>query len=149
DNHFSLVFDVFDNRRSNILWMRNASVPTSTGLTLPRENIGKITNRGFDFELAYQNRSTGGFSYNIALNGGYARNKITYWDEEPGAPDWQRSTGKPIPTNPENVSLDLYYQSIGIFRDQAAIDAYPHWSGARPGDIIFKDVNNDGVIDGN
>lgn len=31
--------------------------------------------------------------------------------------------------------------------DQAAVDAYPHWNGARPGDIIFEDINEDGVID--
>jgi len=42
----------------------------------------------------------------------------------------------------------LYYQAIGIFQDQAAIDKYPHWANARPGDVIFQDVNNDGVIDG-
>jgi hypothetical protein len=42
----------------------------------------------------------------------------------------------------------LNYQAIGIFKDQAAVDAYPHWAGAQPGDVIFKDVNGDGVIDG-
>ena len=42
----------------------------------------------------------------------------------------------------------LYYNAIGIFKDQAAIDAYPHWAGAVPGDVIFEDVNNDGKIDG-
>jgi hypothetical protein len=43
----------------------------------------------------------------------------------------------------------LFYQAIGIFRDQAAVDAYPHITGARPGDIIFKDVNGDQKIDAN
>jgi hypothetical protein len=38
------------------------------------------------------------------------------------------------------------YQSLGIFKDQAAVDAYPHWSGAKPGDVIFKDVSGDGII---
>ena len=33
------------------------------------------------------------------------------------------------------------YNAIGVFEDQAAVDAYPHWSAARPGDIIFQDVN--------
>jgi hypothetical protein len=42
----------------------------------------------------------------------------------------------------------MYYESIGIFKDQDAVNAYPHWANARPGDIIFKDVNNDDVIDG-
>jgi TonB-linked SusC/RagA family outer membrane protein len=140
-------FDYFDNRRSQILWWRNASVPTSTGLTLPRENIGKVTNRGFDFNIGYQNQSQD-LQYNISLNGGYSKNQITFWDESPGRPEWQQSTGKPIPSDPNSPDGDLYYEAIGIFRDQEAIDSYPHWDGAMPGDVIFKDVNEDGIIDG-
>jgi TonB-linked SusC/RagA family outer membrane protein len=140
-------FDYFDYRRSNILWKRNASIPQSTGLTLPRENIGKVTNHGFDFHIRYQDRIQK-VGYSISFNGGYARNKITFWDEAPGREPWQVSTGHPIPTDPENADNDLYYQAIGIFRDQAAVDAYPHWENARPGDIIFKDVDDDGKITG-
>ena len=141
----SVTFDYFDYRRSDILWKRNASVPTTTGLTLPRENIGKVTNRGFDFDLSYKDK-LGELKYQISLNGGLAKNKITFWDEAPGAPVYQQSTGHPIPTNTSSVGDDLYYQAIGIFKDQAAIDAYPHWTGARPGDVIFKDENEDGKI---
>ena len=148
DNKLSVEGDFFYNKRSNILWQRNASVPTTTGLTLPRENIGKVTNKGFEFNIGYRNKIND-LMYNVSLNGGYATNKITFWDEAPGRPEYQKSTGKPIPSDPANVDSDLYYEAIGIFRDQAALDAYPHWPGARPGDIIFKDVNGDGQIDAN
>ncbi|MDR2118443.1 MAG: TonB-dependent receptor [Tannerellaceae bacterium] len=148
ENRLSFEADVFYNKRSNILWQRNASVPTSTGLTLPRENIGKVTNKGFEFNLGYRNKIEQ-FKYTLSFNGGYAANKITYWDEAPGRPEWQRSTGKPIPSNPSSVDSDLYYEAIGIFKDQAAVEAYPHWPGARPGDIIFNDVDGNGVIDAN
>jgi hypothetical protein len=40
------------------------------------------------------------------------------------------------------------YDCIGVFADQAAVDAYPHWSGAKPGDLIFRDVSGDGTITG-
>lgn len=146
DHKLYFEFDYFDYRRSNILWWRNASVPASTGLSLPRENIGKVTNNGVDFSLSYHNEIQD-FKYNITLNGGYAKNKITFWDEAPGSPEWQQSTGKPIPTG-SNVGNDLYYEAIGIFRDEAHVNSYPHWENARPGDIIFKDVNNDGAING-
>jgi len=43
----------------------------------------------------------------------------------------------------------MYYVAIGIFKDSAAVANYPHWAGARPGDIIFRDVNGDGKIDAN
>jgi TonB-linked SusC/RagA family outer membrane protein len=148
NNKLSLTFDYFDYRRSNILWNRNASVPRSSGLTLPRENIGKVTNQGFDYDFSY-NDKIGEVNLQLTLNGGYSKNKITFWDEAPGAPEYQRSTGKPIPTNPSNVNNDLYYQVIGVFRDQEHVESYPHWAGARPGDLIFEDVNNDGQIDAN
>jgi TonB-linked SusC/RagA family outer membrane protein len=138
DGKLKVSADYFYNLRSNILAFRNASVPTSTGLTLPMENIGKVVNRGFEFQVGYGN-SKGDFTYEISVNGGFAKNKIKFWDETPGVPDYQKSTGHPMNTN-------LYYQAIGIYKDQAAVDASPHWDGAQPGDIQFKDVNGDGKI---
>jgi TonB-linked SusC/RagA family outer membrane protein len=148
DSKLFVEADLFHNIRSEILWQRNASVPTSSGLTLPRENIGKVTNKGFEYNIGYRGE-TDQLKYTVSLNGGYAANKITFWDEAPGRPEYQRSTGKPIPSDPSSSDSDLYYEAIGIFRDQEAVDAYPHWPNARPGDIIFKDVNGDGNIDAN
>jgi len=132
--------DYFYNLRTNILAYRNASVPGSTGLTLPRQNIGKVINRGFEFQAGINNK-IGEFTCTFSVNGGFQKNKIKFWDEVPGAPVYQQSTGHPI-------NAPLYYEANGIFSDQAAVDKYPHWANARPGDIIFKDVNNDGKIDG-
>ncbi|MDR1407801.1 MAG: TonB-dependent receptor [Tannerella sp.] len=148
DNKLFVEADFFYNVRSDILWRRNASVPTSSGLTLPRENIGKVTNKGFEYNIGYRNEIDR-LKYTISFNGGYAVNRITFWDEAPGRPEYQWSTGKSIPSDPSSADSDLYYEAIGIFRDQAAVDAYPHWPNARPGDIIFKDVNEDGKIDAN
>lgn len=139
----SVTADYFMNTREDILATRNASVPVSTGLVLPDENIGKAENNGFDFVISYQNNpNVNEFTYQISVNGVYSNNKLVYWDEVPGVPDYQLAEGAPL-------FADLYYESIGIFRDQTAVDAYPHWDGARPGDVIFKDVSEDGVIDAN
>src|SRR5690606_19715175 len=46
------------------------------------------------------------------------------------------------------MGSSLYYNAIGVFADQKSVDEYPHWPGARPGDVIFEDYNNDGKIDG-
>jgi len=154
NDKLNLTFDVFDYRRSKLLWKRNASVPTTTGLTLPSENIGKTSNRGFDFNASYRGQANE-LKYTFFVNGGYAINKVNFIDEAPGRPDYQQITGHPLPTKPGDQSQpfdpdrDLYYESIGIFKDQAAVDNYPHWGGARPGDVIFKDVNEDGKIDAN
>jgi TonB-dependent starch-binding outer membrane protein SusC len=150
NNKITVTADYFNNLRSQILIQRNASVPATAGFTLPPENIGKVKNRGFEGVIGY-NGASGAFTYNISVNGSYSKNEVVFWDETPGIPEYQRSTGKPMPSYDENsgtFSSDLYYQAIGIFKDQAAIDAYPHWAGAIPGDVIFEDVNKDGVIDG-
>ncbi|WP_245747647.1 TonB-dependent receptor [Parapedobacter koreensis] len=138
NNTVTLSAEYFHNVRTDILWRRNASVPQSSGFTLPSENIGEVTNQGAEFQLGYQN-SLGQFQYSLSANINFNKNRIQFWDETPGSPDYQQSTGHPMNTN-------LYYKAIGIFRDQAAVDAYPHWTNARPGDVIFEDVNNDGEI---
>ena len=136
----TVSLDYFYNLRTNILWWRNASVPASTGLSLPRENIGEVINKGFEFEVGYKN-SIGAFNYHVSVNGASQNNRIKFWDETPGVPEYQKSTGRPM-------NSGLFYQAIGVFKDQAALDAYPHWAHAIPGDIIFEDVNKDGSIDG-
>ncbi len=143
----SFEFDYFNNIRDNILWARNASVPTSTGLTLPRENIGRVANRGFEVQLSYADRA-GDFQYRTALNLSLNKNKILFWDETPGVPEYQKSTGYPIPTDIGTYGNNLYYKAIGIFQTKEDLEKYPKWVGARLGDIIFEDVNNDGKIDG-
>lgn len=132
--------DYFYNLRTNILWMRNASVPGSSGLILPRENIGEVVNQGFEFQVGYNNR-IGELVYGVSANVAYQRNKIEFWDETPGVPEYQKSTGHPM-------NSQMYYNAIGIFKDAEAVAAYPHWEGARPGDIIFEDVNDDKQING-
>lgn len=139
-------FDYFKNRRSNILWRRNASIPQTTGMSLPAENIGKVDNQGYEFKVGYNGR-VGDFRYNVSVNGGYAKNKIIFWDETPGAPTWQKSTGNPINTN-------LYYVYNGIFTtDKDVADNKLDYSGVgastiRPGDMKFKDINGDGKLTG-
>jgi TonB-dependent starch-binding outer membrane protein SusC len=80
------------------------------------------------------------------VNGGYAQNKIIFWDEAPGAPEWQKTTGRPMNTY-------LAYEYDGVFRDQADIDATKAQldysaivKDIRPGDMKFKDYNGDGKI---
>lgn len=139
----SFEFDYFNNLRTSILYPRNASVPRTTGLVLPPENIGKVRNRGFDGQVSY-NGQAGGLKFSVGVNGGYAQNKILFWDEAPGAPDWQRSTGRPINTY-------VAYEYDGVFKDQADIDAKVLDYSAivknlRPGDMKYKDFNGDGKI---
>jgi TonB-linked SusC/RagA family outer membrane protein len=132
-------FDVFKNLRTEILYRANASIPLSAGFTPPDQNIGEVENKGFDFSVGYMKKINDDMRWNIGFNGGYAKNKILFWDEPAGRLPWQVSTGKPM-------GGQLIYNALDVFIDQKAVDAYPHWPGARPGDIRFEDVNKDGKI---
>ncbi len=138
-------FDYFVNNRSNILIPKAGSTPSSAGIDgkLPPQNLGKLQNKGWEFKVSYDGNA-GDFTYSVSVNGGFAKNKIKYWDETPGAPSYQRSTGMPY-------NSFLVYQFDGAFKDQAEIDANtldysPITGNLRPGDMKFKDVNGDGKI---
>jgi hypothetical protein len=94
---------------------------------------------------------SGDFTYSVSINGGYAKNKILFYDEAPGAPAWQKATGHPFSAN--GGAAFLTYQYDGVFRDQKEIDANKlDYTGVtpalKPGDMKFKDINHDGKIDG-
>lgn len=144
DGRFNFEFDVFNNRRSEILYWKYGSVPQTTGMTLPPQNIAKVANRGWEFLVGY-NTQLGDLSLNFSVNGGYAKNEILFWDEAPGALPWQRSTGGIV--NP----YGLLYLYDGVFRDQEEIDALlasnpTMYAGVtnnlRPGDMKYKDIGS-------
>lgn len=148
--NFTMEFIYFKQVRSNILAVRNASIPSISGIVnpyndgsssynplVPSENIGKINNGGFEATLGYSHE--GDFSYNISGNVTYAKSKIINIDEASGLVDYQKQTGLPLNTY-------LLYNSIGIFRTQADLDKYPHLANAQLGDLILEDHNGDKKI---
>jgi TonB-linked SusC/RagA family outer membrane protein len=147
NDKLAFEFDYFINNRSKTLIPKTGSTPSSAGIDgkLPPQNLGKLQNKGWEFKVSYDGNA-GDFRYSVSVNGGYTRNKIKYWDETPGAPSYQRTTGMPF-------NSFLVYQFDGAFRDQAEIDANkvdysPITGNLRPGDMKFKDVNGDGKISG-
>jgi len=142
NEQFHLNADIFYNQRENILVARNASVPSFTGLVLPAENIGQVDNRGFELEGGYHKVINNDLRFDLTMNYSYNHNKVVKMDEPIKAQPWQQLTG-------HSYGAWLMYDAIGIYKDQAQVDATPHVSGAKPGDVIFKDVSGDGKIDGN
>lgn len=138
NNKVTLNADFFYQRRNNILVKRNASVPDFTGIQLPDENYGVVDNRGFEVVLGYSDRAND-FYYSLNGNLAFARNKVIDFDEPAKQVPWQVLTGHP-------QGSQLLYHSIGIYRDEEQINKTAHVDGARPGDIIIEDYNNDGVI---
>lgn len=141
NNKLSFNFDYFYTKRANILGPRSSSIPDYLGLDLPDENIREVSNRGFEFSANYI-LNIGQSQLSIGGNIAYNRNKIDFMDEAAGAFPWQMQTGKAI-------GAPLLWEAIGIFRSQEEIDRTPHAPGTRPGDLIFRDVDDDGQINGN
>ena len=140
-------FDVFSTRRSNILCTRNASVPYYTGLTtnLPDENIGIVSNKGFEIQLNHENKVGHGSNqlrYHVTTNFMFAKNTIEYMDETPydEAHQYMNRTGHPM-------GASLIYQVEGINRSFEDISAHPQMAGAGLGDFYFKDLDGNGIID--
>ncbi|HEY5745110.1 MAG TPA: TonB-dependent receptor [Chryseolinea sp.] len=149
--NFTLEFIYFRQDRSDILAARNASIPGVSGIVnpyndnsvnyvplVPFENIGKVKSTGFETTLGYT-KHQGNFWYGASANMTLAKSQIIFIDEAPGVLDYQRQTGRPMNTY-------LLYNTIGIFRTQADLDANPHLSGAQLGDLIYEDYNKDGKI---
>jgi len=130
--------DAFYERRSDILAPRNASIPVYAGLSLPDENIGKVSNRGVEIQLNHQN-TINDFSYNLGGQFTFAQSRIIFIDEPPNVPDWQRRTGRP-------VDFILIYEADGIYNNQEEIDNSVSFPDAQPGDVRIVDQNGDGVL---
>lgn len=141
-NAVSFELDFFKQKRDKILDQATAAVPAYAGLSLPAENIGSAESRGFEVTLGY-NKSYHDFRFNVSGNLSFARSKIVNFSEADGTPEWQRKTGKPIGAN------WLMYEAVGIYRTADDLAKYPGLGNAEVGDLIFRDVNNDGKLDGN
>ena len=146
NNRIDLTMEYFNNLRTQILIQETGSTPATSGINslLPPVNAGEVENRGVEFSLGINGNAASKFQYRFGINGGYAKNRVLFMDEVPGAPDYQRQEGMPI-------GAYLVYEADGAFLDQAEIDNeeldYSAVTGQlRPGDLKFRDVNGDGVI---
>ena len=138
NRRISFDFEYFYSVRTDILATKQASVPLYTGITLPDQNIGKVSNRGIETSLMYRDK-VGNFNYNFGGNLTFARNKIIYFDEAKNTPEWQRRTG---------YSMDswLVYLTDGIYQRKEDVDATPHRLNTQAGDIKLLDVDGNGSI---
>lgn len=135
--------DIYREIRHNIISTRT-TIPASVGIEVdPLANIGETDSRGVDLSLKVQKA----FSSDcwMILNGTLTYNKVKYKaiEEASNKPAWQRKIG-------HEISQPMGYIAEGLFRDQAEIDSSPRQDGdVMPGDIKYRDINNDGVIDVN
>ena len=143
-NSLFFTFDYFHKYTTDILM--NPTVPAVFGASMPKENIGEMKNQGFEFSVKYHLKS-GDFSHDFNFNLADSKHEVTKYPNNQqisGMAEGKRITGVGLPIN-------SYYGWVvnGIFKDVAEIAsaAKPANAKVQPGDLRFKDQNNDGIID--
>lgn len=139
---FEFNVDIYNENRHNVI-SRRTTIPASIGIEIaPLDNVGTVRSRGLDFNGKIQYALTSDLW--IILNGTFTYNKAIYKkiEEATDKPVWQRKVGK-------EISQSIGYIDEGLFRDWAEINNSPRQSNAMPGDIRYRDLNDDGVIDVN
>ena len=144
-NKVDIQADYFTEYRSNIL-MDRAQVPASMGLQSPiRANVGEASSKGFEMSLDYKDNITNDFFVAVRANFSFATSKYEVFEEldyvSAGLP-WRSRIGL-------NLSQPFGYIAERLFIDEADIANSPiqTFGDYMAGDIKYKDINNDGIID--
>lgn len=141
NNSFSLTVDYFHEKRTGIYMQRNF-MPGILGLEQsPWANVGAVRQEGFDGNFRYENR-IGTVNFTVRGNFTYSKNTIENYDIENNVYPYQYQTGYRV-----NQLRGLIAE--GLFADYDDIRNHPKqmFGDVQPGDIKYKDVNGDGVVD--
>ncbi|SDS23503.1 TonB-linked outer membrane protein, SusC/RagA family [Formosa sp. Hel1_31_208] len=154
ENRMDLTLDYYKKRTEDLL----VSPPVSgilgasgPGSLSPFINAGVIENKGFEFSLGYTEQLSENFKMNIKYNvSTIDNNVISVSSSGDFIPGGQFGVGQAQPSRMEAGQPIGYFRGFrtaGIFQNQAQIDTSPILNGnTQPGDLIFVDINGDGVI---
>lgn len=154
NNKIDLQIDYFNNKRSDILLQRRTVSATTGFQIMPWQNFGNVRNQGVDASLVL-NQKIGEVELSGRANFTFARNKILEYDEIPQLYPWMNVTGTRIgdrsiytcdgfyTSDDFNITGEglnrVYELKEGVVRSSLSSDI-------RPGDLKYRDLNEDGVI---
>ena len=144
NDKFSGTVDYFHEQRDGI-YMKRTFLPYSTGLLeySPYANVGSVLSRGFDGNIAY-NQKIGDVALTFRSNMTYSKNEIKEYDEAYSHFDYKRNQGFRV-----NQLRGLIAEGLFVDYDDIRNSPKQTFGDVAPGDIKYKDVNGDGVIDSN
>lgn len=140
-NKLTLNADYFFEKREGIYILRE-SVPSVVGINVAQYvNLGQMQNQGVDASLEYS-QAINEFIIQGMANFTYNRNKVLYDDKPTPIWEYQKQVGKPL-------SQQMGLIALGLFESEEDIANSPdqNFGIMRPGDIKYKDINGDGVVD--
>ena len=143
---FDFTFDVFMDKRSNILTLDN-SLMNYYGYNLQFNNVGKMTSKGYEFSLSYTDR-VGALNYSLFGMAFNATNKIDYMAEVAPAYPYNARTGRAYGAFMGLEAIG-YFQLSDFNADGSLKEGIPEpmFGTVQPGDIRYRDRNGDGYID--
>ena len=135
--------DVFHERREGI-FLRKESVPAYVGLrNAPFGNVGIVENKGIDGSITWNGKITHDLRFQLLTNFTFTRNKVIENDLPPRRYPWLEERGY-------KVKQTFGYIALGLFESDREVANRPKQTGdTRAGDIKYKDLNGDGIIDAN
>ena len=142
-NSLDVTFDVFYQQRRNILVSAGSLNSAVVGIQSSYDDKGRVASYGMELGLRYAKTFNNGLNVNAGFMFSTVKNKILQWIENPAYPNLSVIDG------PADAERGLV--ALGFFQDQADIDNSPvqQFGQVKVGDIKYKDVNEDGVINEN
>ena len=149
NQRLALTIDAFYEYRFDIITDMNSDgimgYPDIVGKDAALQNLGEVSNRGVDIELSWNDKIGKDFRYYIRPNLTFSRNRLEYKAEVTRKNSWRKETGKRLYEN-------FVYVFDHFVADQEEADrlnkiGYQPWGQLIPGDVVYKDLDRNGVID--
>lgn len=149
NQRLALTIDAFYEYRFDIITDMHSDgimgYPDIVGKDAALQNLGEVSNRGVDIELSWNDKIGKDFRYYIRPNLTFSRNRLEYKAEVARKNSWRKETGKRLYEN-------FVYVFDHFVADQEEADrlnkiGYQPWGQLIPGDVVYKDLDRNGVID--
>jgi TonB-linked SusC/RagA family outer membrane protein len=146
DNRLNLDVDFYDRKTHDIL--TTIVLPGASGNVNYFTNLGTIDNKGLEVSAGWHDKIGKDFSYTI--NGNFSVNKNDV-ESIGNNINFQLlgNGGVNVTETGKSIGYFFGYVQTGIYQTTAQLDKEPHMASSAPGDVAYKDVNNDGKIDQN
>lgn len=142
-NALDITLDAFYQKRTNILVSASSLNSAVVGIQSAYDDLGEVSSYGFEAGLRYAKTLSNGLNVNAGVMLTATKSKIDAWIETPAYPNLS------IVGAAADAARGLV--ALGLFKDEADIENSPRqeFGQVKPGDIKYKDVNGDGVINEN
>jgi len=139
----NIAFSWYDRNTNNIL-VAGDKLPATLGTAVPDKNSGTLDTKGFELQLNWKDKTSGGLTYDLTFNLSNYVTRVTKFNGNPNKLLSNLYAGM--------TSGDIWgFVTAGIFKDQQSIDASPYYKNVNsgkiyPGDVAYKDLDGNDTL---